>query len=115
MTPQAIVHVSSTYNNTLVTITDVDGNVRARTSAGACGFQGSRRSTRHAAQIAGTSVAKTCVKQGIRRVLVHVKGLGYGKFSCVRGLGKGGLTVLRIVDVTTIPFNGCRPPKRRRA
>ena len=114
MTPQGIVHVFSSLNNTLVTVTDTDGNIRARTSAGAAGFQGSRRSTRHAAQTAATALAKVGIKRGITRVIVKMKGLGYGKQSSIRGLAKGGMKVLRIEDVTPLPFNGCRPPKRRR-
>lgn len=111
---QGIVHVASTLNNTFVSITDLAGNVRARMSAGACGFTGSRRSTRHAAQVAATAVAKFGLKQGIKAVHVEVKGLGYGKQSSIRGLAKAGMKILRIEDVTALPFNGCRPPKRRR-
>jgi small subunit ribosomal protein S11 len=108
------VHVSSSLNNTLITVTDLEGNVRARLSSGAAGFTGSRRSTRHAAQLAAATVAKRGLRLGIVRVCVQVKGLGYGKQSSVRGLAKAGMKVVRVEDVTPLPFNGCRPPKRRR-
>jgi small subunit ribosomal protein S11 len=111
---QAIVHISNTLTNTILTLTDSKGNVKIRTTAGACGFKGSRRSTRHAAQVAGIAFAKKGVKTGISRVLVKIKGLGYGKQSSIKGLYKGGMRILRIEDVTTLPFNGCRAPKRAR-
>ena len=111
---QAIVHIANTLTNTIITLTDPKGNVQLRTSAGACGFKGSRRSTRHAAQMAGIALAKKAVKTGIVRVIVKIKGLGYGKQSSIKGLYKGGIRVLRIEDVTTLPFNGCRASCRAR-
>jgi len=111
---QGIVHITTTLNNTFLTFTDKKGNVRIHTTAGACGFKGSRRSTRHAAQMAGIALGKKCARIGISKVLVKIKGLGYGKQSSIKGLYKGGLRILRLQDVTSIPFNGCRPPQKRR-
>jgi len=109
---QGIVHITSTLNNTFLTCTDVNGNVFTRTTAGACGFKSSRRSTRYAAQVAGYTLAKKCVSRfQISKVRVKVKGLGYGKQSSIKGLFKGGLRIVHIQDITSIPFNGCRPPK----
>ena len=109
-----IVHVQSTFNNTIVTITDVSGNVIAWSSAGVRGFKGSRKSTPFAAQLAAEDAAKKAVEHGMRSVSVFVKGPGAGRESAIRALQTIGLDVKSIRDVTPIPHNGCRPPKRRR-
>lgn len=109
-----VVHVSSTFNNTLVTITDVSGNVIAWASAGGCGFKGSRKSTPFAAQLAAEDAARKAMEHGLRQVSVHVKGPGAGRESALRALQTAGLRVTLIRDVTPVPHNGCRPPKRRR-
>ena len=111
---QAIVHINSTISNTIISVTDRNGNVKVRKSAGACGFVASRRSTRHAAQVVGVDVGRETVRKGIRVVLVKVKGIGYGKQSSIKGLFKGGLKIIRVRDITSIPFNGCRPPIPKR-
>ena len=112
---QGIVHISSTFNNTLVTITDVSGNVIAWSSAGARGFRGSRKSTPFAAQVAAGDAAAKAMEHGLRTVSVFVKGPGAGRESALRAIGAAGLKVQLIRDVTPIPHNGCRPPKRPRA
>lgn len=112
---QGIVHISSTFNNTLVTITDVSGNVIAWSSAGARGFRGSRKSTPFAAQVAAGDAAAKAMEHGLRTVSVYVRGPGAGRESALRAIGAAGLKVQLIRDVTPIPHNGCRPPKRPRA
>lgn len=112
---QGVVHISSTFNNTLVTITDVSGNVIAWSSAGARGFRGSRKSTPFAAQVAAGDAAAKAMEHGLRTVSVFVKGPGAGRESALRAIGAAGLKVQLIRDVTPIPHNGCRPPKRPRA
>jgi len=112
---QGIVHISSTFNNTIVTITDVSGNVIAWSSAGARGFRGSRKSTPFAAQVAAGDAAAKAMEHGLRTVSVYVKGPGAGRESALRAIGAAGLKVQLIRDVTPIPHNGCRPPKRPRA
>ena len=112
--PEGVAHVHATFNNTIVTITDPHGLVVAWSSAGAVGFKGSRKGTPFAAQMAAEAAARKCSEYGMRSVIVHVKGPGGGRESAVRALQATGLAVISIKDVTPIPHNGCRPPKRRR-
>ncbi|HHW90553.1 MAG TPA: 30S ribosomal protein S11 [Clostridiales bacterium] len=107
-------HIQASFNNTLVTITDEQGNAICQSSAGALGFKGSRKSTPFAAQMAAEDAAKRAFDQGIRSVAVFVKGPGSGRESAVRALATAGLNITMIRDVSPIPHNGCRPPKRRR-
>ena len=109
-----VAHVKSSFNNTIVSITDVDGNVISWASSGAVGFKGSRKSTPFAAQLAAERAAKAAQEHGVRRVDVEVKGPGSGRDTAVRSLQNSGIEVTTIKDVTPIPHNGCRPPKRRR-
>lgn len=109
-----IVHIQSTFNNTIVTITDVSGNVIAWSSAGARGFRGSRKSTPFAAQVAAGDAAAKAMEHGLKNVTVMVKGPGAGRESALRALAAAGLKISTIRDVTPIPHNGCRQPKRRR-
>jgi small subunit ribosomal protein S11 len=109
-----IVHIQSTFNNTIVTITDPSGNVVAWSSAGVQGFKGSRKSTPFAAQLAAEDAAKKAMEHGMKNVEVYVKGPGAGRESALRSLQAAGFNVILIKDVTPIPHNGCRPPKRRR-
>jgi len=109
-----IVHIHSTFNNTLITITDNDGNVIASSSAGRHGFKGSRKSTPFAAQMAAQGALKQAMEQGFKTAEVRVKGPGVGREAALRALQVEGFTVSVIRDVTPIPHNGCRPPKRRR-
>ncbi len=109
-----IAHIHSTFNNTQITITDVAGNTLCWSSAGGHGFKGSRKSTPFAAQVAAEDCAKKAMEHGVRQVTVHVKGPGAGRESAVRALQAQGIKVSLIRDVTPIPHNGCRPPKRRR-
>ncbi|MFC1482314.1 30S ribosomal protein S11 [Myxococcota bacterium] len=109
-----IAHIQSTFNNTLVTITDVSGNVIAWSSAGCRGFKGSRKSTPFAAQLAGEDAARKAQEHGMRSLAVYVKGPGAGRESALRALQSAGFKITLIRDVTPIPHNGCRPPKRRR-
>jgi small subunit ribosomal protein S11 len=109
-----VVHIQSTFNNTIVTVTDSVGNVVAWSSAGVQGFKGSRKSTPFAAQLAAQDAAKKAMEHGMRSVEVYVKGPGPGRESALRALQTTGFNVLTIKDVTPIPHNGCRPPKRRR-
>ena len=113
-TTQGIAHILATFNNTIVTITDRSGNAIAWSTAGSSGFHGSRKSTPYAAQIAAMNAAKKAIDMGLREVEVFVKGPGQGRESAIRSLSQAGLTVTAIKDVTPIPHNGCRPPKRRR-
>ncbi|MBS3909909.1 MAG: 30S ribosomal protein S11 [Actinobacteria bacterium] len=107
-------HIQSTFNNTIVTITDQQGNTIAWQSAGASGFKGSRKSTPFAAQVAAEAVAKKAQEHGMKRVDVYVKGPGAGRETAIRTLQANGLEVAGITDVTPVPHNGCRPRKRRR-
>jgi small subunit ribosomal protein S11 len=107
-------HIRSTFNNTIITITDDGGNVVAWSSAGKVGYQGSRKSTPFAAQIAAEDAAKQAMDQGLKEVKIFVKGPGSGRESAIRSLQSVGLNVSSIKDITPIPHNGCRPPKRRR-
>jgi len=109
-----IAHIRSTFNNTIITITDVKGNTISCCSAGARGFKGSRKSTPFAAQVAAEQAARAAQDHGMRAVAVFVKGPGAGRESALRALQSAGLRVTLIRDVTSIPHNGCRPPKRRR-
>ncbi|MBS5601265.1 30S ribosomal protein S11 [Lactococcus cremoris] len=109
-----IVHIQSTFNNTIVMITDVHGNALAWSSAGALGFKGSKKSTPFAAQMASEAAAKAAQEQGLKTVSVTVKGPGSGRESAIRALAAAGLNVTSISDVTPVPHNGARPPKRRR-
>jgi small subunit ribosomal protein S11 len=109
-----IAHIRSTFNNTMITITDVAGNGLAWSTAGAQGFKGSRKSTPFAAQVAAEECAKKAMEHGIRQLSVNVKGPGSGRESAVRALQAAGIKITMIRDVTPIPHNGCRPPKRRR-
>jgi small subunit ribosomal protein S11 len=112
--PEGVAHVHATFNNTIVTITDPLGLVVAWSSAGSVGFKGSRKGTPFAAQMAAEAAARKCSEYGMRSVIVHVKGPGGGRESAVRALQATGLAVISIKDVTPIPHNGCRAPKRRR-
>ena len=108
------VHIKSSFNNTIVTVTDTNGNDIAHCSAGALGFKGSRKSTPFAAQIAADTAAKAAMDHGLREIECYVKGPGAGREAAIRALQAAGLEVSMIKDVTPIPHNGCRPPKRRR-
>ena len=108
------VHIRSSFNNTIVTITDIAGNVISWASAGGLGFRGSRKSTPFAAQVAAETASKAAMEHGLRTVEVYVKGPGSGREAAIRALQAAGLEVSLIKDVTPIPHNGCRPPKRRR-
>jgi small subunit ribosomal protein S11 len=109
-----VVHVNSSFNNTTITITDVQGNTICWATAGKMGFKGSRKSTPYAAQLAGEQVAKAAIENGMRTVEVEVTGPGSGRESALRALQAAGLQVTSIRDITPIPHNGCRPPKKRR-
>jgi small subunit ribosomal protein S11 len=109
-----VAHVSATFNNTVITITDVQGNVIAWSSAGQQGFRGSRKSTPYAAQMAGETAGRKAQEHGMKTLEVEVKGPGSGRESALRALQAVGFTITSIRDVTPIPHNGCRPPKRRR-
>ncbi len=109
-----VAHVHSTFNNTIITITDPQGNTLAWSSAGQQGFKGSRKSTPFAAQVAAEDCARKAMEHGVRSVGVYVKGPGGGRESALRALQAAGLRITLIRDVTPIPHNGCRPPKRRR-
>jgi len=109
-----VAHVHASFNNTIVTITDTDGNVLSWASAGKVGFKGSRKSTPFAAQVAAENSAREALNAGMKRVEVWVKGPGAGREAAIRSLQAAGLEISAIKDVTPIPHNGCRPPKRRR-
>ena len=112
--PTGVVHVRSTFNNTMVTITDVNGNTISWASSGVRGFRGSRKSTPFAAQLAADQAAKAAMDHGMQTVSIRVSGPGAGRESALRAIQAAGLRVTSIKDVTPIPHNGCRPPKRRR-
>ncbi len=112
--PEGVVNIYSTFNNTIVTIADLQGNTVAWASAGSVGLKGSRKGTPFAAQMAAESAARKAADAGMRSVQVHVKGPGAGRESALRALQSAGFAVSLIRDVTPIPHNGCRPPKRRR-
>ncbi len=109
-----VAHIKSSFNNTIITITDMKGNVIAWSSAGKMGFKGSKKSTPFAAQVAAEECAKVAMQMGVRKVEVEVKGPGSGREAAVRSLQAAGLDISSIRDATPIPHNGCRPPKRRR-
>jgi len=111
---KGVAHIHSTFNNTIVTISDEAGNVISWSSAGALGFKGAKKSTPFAAQLAGEAAAKVAFDQGLRSVDVDVKGPGSGREGAIRALAAAGLTVTSITDSTPVPHNGCRPPKRPR-
>jgi small subunit ribosomal protein S11 len=112
--PTGIIHIQSTFNNTIITVTDNDGNVIASSSAGRQGFKGSRKSTPFAAQLAAQDALRQAMEQGLKTAEVRVKGPGVGREAAIRALQMEGFSVSLIRDVTPIPHNGCRPPKRRR-
>ncbi len=111
---RAIVHIKATFNNTLITITDVDGDAICSSSAGSVGFKGSRKSTPFAAQQAAQNCANAAMRNGVREVEIRVKGPGAGRESAISAMQQAGLRITSIEDVTPLPHNGCRPPKRRR-
>ncbi|MGC8916147.1 MAG: 30S ribosomal protein S11 [Thermoanaerobaculum sp.] len=112
--PHAVAHIQATFNNTIVTITDPTGNTICWSSAGRIGYKGSRKGTPYAAQLAARNAAEQAQEHGVRSVDVHIKGPGAGRESAIRALAASGLEIKSIKDVTPIPHNGCRPPKRRR-
>lgn len=112
--PNGIVYILSTFNNTLISITDPNGNVVAWSSAGSKGFRGSRKNTPFAAQVAAEDAVRKALEHGMRTVAVEVRGPGAGRESAIRGVYSAGLRVTQLKDTTPIPHNGCRPPKRRR-
>jgi small subunit ribosomal protein S11 len=112
--PRGNAYVSSSFNNTIVTITDPDGNVLTWSSSGAAGFKGSRKSTPYAASLAADAAARRAMEHGVRQVSVFVRGPGSGREAAIRSLQAAGLDVIAIIDRTPIPHNGCRPPKKRR-
>ena len=112
--PYGIVHIAASFNNTLISITDAEGNLVAQSSSGARGFRGSRKGTPFAAQQAASEVARKALDVGMREVEVRVKGPGGGRESAIRAMAQAGIRVNSIRDTTPIPHNGCRPPKRRR-
>ncbi len=109
-----IAHIHASFNNTIITITDRQGNVLSWASSGGAGFKGSRKSTPFAAQVASETAGRAAVEQGIKQVEVQIKGPGPGRESSVRALNALGIKIISITDVTPVPHNGCRPPKRRR-
>ena len=111
---KAQAHIKSTFNNTIITITDMEGNVLSWSSAGEAGYEGSRKSTPFAAQIAAENAAEEAQEMGVKEIQIFVKGPGSGRESAIRSLKAAGLEVTLIKDITPIPHNGCRPPKRRR-
>ena len=111
---KGVVHIHSTFNNTIVTIADEGGNVISWSSAGALGYKGSRKSTPYVAQLCAEAAAKAAIQQGMKTVSVDVKGPGPGRESAIRALAVAGLSITAINDVTPVPHNGCRPPKRPR-
>lgn len=112
--PRGQAHIQATFNNTIVTLTDPNGNVISWSSSGAQGFKGSRKSTPYAAQVTAETAARKAMEHGLRQIDVFVKGPGSGREAAIRSLQATGLSVTSITDVTPIPHNGCRPPKRRR-
>jgi small subunit ribosomal protein S11 len=112
--PKGKAYIQSTFNNTIITLTDPQGNVISWRSAGTMGVKGSRKSTAYAAQMAATEAARRAMEHGLRQIDVHVKGPGSGREAAIRSLQAAGLSVTSIRDVTPMPHNGCRPPKRRR-
>ncbi|OHB61911.1 MAG: 30S ribosomal protein S11 [Planctomycetes bacterium RBG_13_46_10] len=111
---RAVVHIKATFNNTLITVTDLEGDTICFSSAGCVGFKGSRKSTPFAAQQAAQNCANTAMRNGVREVEIRVKGPGAGRESAISAIQQAGLRIASIEDVTPLPHNGCRPPKRRR-
>ena len=111
---RGVAHIKATFNNTIVSISDSNGNIVSWSSAGKSGFKGSKKSTPFAAQLAAQASAKEAIEQGVKRIEVWVKGPGSGREAAIRSLQAAGLEITAIKDVTPIPHNGCRPPKRRR-
>ena len=111
---RGVIHIKASFNNTLVSVSDMKGNVISWSSAGSCGFKGSRKSTPFAAQVATESAIKKAIEQGIKQVEINVSGPGSGRETAIRSIQNLGVSVLVIRDVTLIPHNGCRPPKKRR-
>jgi len=107
-------YIQSTFNNSIITLTDTEGNVIAWASSGTAGFKGSRKGTPYAAQLAARNAAQRAMEQGLRKVEVYIKGPGSGREAAIRSLQSSGLDIISIRDVTPVPHNGCRPPKRRR-
>jgi small subunit ribosomal protein S11 len=114
MVARGVAHIYATFNNTIVTITDQQGNTISWASAGTAGFRGSRKSTPYAARLAGQNAARTAQDSGMQEVEVFVKGPGPGREAAIRALGSSGMQLTAIHDITPVPHNGCRPPKRRR-
>ncbi len=114
MVPQGVVHIFATFNNTIVTITDPNGNTVTWASAGSAGFRGSRKSTPYAARLAGQNAANEAMDHGMQEVEVFVKGPGPGREAAIRAVAASGMQISAIHDITPVPHNGCRPPKRRR-
>jgi small subunit ribosomal protein S11 len=112
--PAGRAYIQSTFNNTIVTLTDTEGNVIAWGSSGTAGFKGSRKGTPYAAQLAAHDAARKAMEHGLRQIEVYIKGPGSGREAAIRSLQSSGLCITSIADITPIPHNGCRPPKRRR-
>jgi len=112
--PVGVAHIQTSFNNTIISVTDPNGNVVAWASSGSCGFKGSRKGTPYAAQIAAETVAKKVMEMGMKQIDVFIKGPGSGRETAIRALQAAGLEINLIKDVTPVPHNGCRPPKRRR-
>lgn len=112
--PSGIVHIHSTFNNTIVTITDIKGNTLSWSSAGSAGFKGARKGTPFAAQIAAEKAAMVAISLGLKKVEIMIKGQGSGRETAIRSIQSVGLEIIAIKDITPVPHNGCRPPKRRR-
>jgi len=113
-TSYGVVHIQATFNNTIITITDTIGNAITSSSAGSCGFKGARKSTPYAAQLASENAAKTSVERGLKQVEVRISGPGGGRETALRALQTSGLSLTFIRDITPVPHNGCRAPKKRR-
>jgi len=111
---RAVVHIKATFNNTLITVTDLEGDTICSSSSGCVGFKGSRKSTPFAAQQAARSCANTAMRNGVREIEIRVKGPGAGREAAISAIQQAGLRIASIEDVTPLPHNGCRPPKRRR-
>ena len=114
VSPEGVAHIKATFNNTLITLADKNGNAIAWSSAGALGFKGSRKNTPYAATQAADKVAQEAMSMGLSTIVVKVKGPGGGREAAIRGLQAAGLRVTKIMDITPVPHNGCRPPKKRR-
>jgi len=113
-TTAGIVHIKTTFNNTIITVSDLSGNVICWSSSGASGLKGARKATAFAAQMAAKIITTKCIDLGLKKVEIILKGRGKGRDSSIRSLKQGGLRIISIEDKTRVPFNGCRPPKRRR-